>query len=84
MIGFRKVEGEIFRLGMLLEDIQEQTDDCKYSLAPSLISDESAHSSNPLWEVILRFIIQKLYYTVLLKKISKRCSCMFSSNICKA
>lgn len=57
MIGFRKVEGEIFRLGMLLEDIQEQTDDCKYSLAPSLISDESAHSSNPLWEVILRFII---------------------------
>nr|XP_038038838.1 protein AKNAD1 [Anas platyrhynchos] len=46
----RKVEGEIFRLGMLLEDIQEQTDDCKYSLAPSLISDESAHSSNPLWE----------------------------------
>ncbi|XP_068546374.1 protein AKNAD1 isoform X2 [Anas acuta] len=46
----RKVEGEIFRLGMLLEDIQEQTDNCKYSLAPSLISDESAHSSNPLWE----------------------------------
>ncbi|XP_032048378.1 protein AKNAD1 isoform X2 [Aythya fuligula] len=46
----RKVEGEIFRLGTLLEDIQEQTDDCKYSLAPSLISDESAHSSNPLWE----------------------------------
>ncbi|XP_047923201.1 protein AKNAD1 isoform X1 [Anser cygnoides] len=46
----RKVEGEIFRLGMLLEDIQEQTDDGKYSLAPSLISDESAHSLNPLWE----------------------------------
>ncbi|XP_035188797.1 protein AKNAD1 isoform X2 [Oxyura jamaicensis] len=46
----RKVEGEIFRLGMLLEDIQEQTDDCKYSLAPSLISDESARSSDLLWE----------------------------------
>uniref|UniRef100_A0A8C3C542 AKNA domain-containing protein n=1 Tax=Cairina moschata TaxID=8855 RepID=A0A8C3C542_CAIMO len=46
----RKVEGEIFRLGMLLEDIQEQTDDCKHSLAPSLISDESVLSSNPLWE----------------------------------
>lgn len=57
MIGFRKVEGEIFRLGMLLEDIQEQTDDGKYSLAPSLISDESAHSLNPLWEVIMSFII---------------------------
>ncbi|KAM6262635.1 protein AKNAD1 [Porphyrio hochstetteri] len=40
----RKVEGEIFRLGMLLEDIQEKTDDseCNSSL---LASYESAHSS---------------------------------------
>ncbi|NXI62794.1 AKND1 protein, partial [Anseranas semipalmata] len=46
----RKVEGEIFRLGMLLEDIQEQTDDSKCNLASLLTSCESAHSSYSLWE----------------------------------
>ncbi|NXI89414.1 AKND1 protein, partial [Psophia crepitans] len=47
----RKVEGEIFRLGMLLEDIQEQTDDSKHNL-PSLLASsyESAHSSYSLCE----------------------------------
>ncbi|NWQ73554.1 AKND1 protein, partial [Columbina picui] len=44
----RKVEGEIFRLGMLLEDIQEQTDDSKCNLSSLLTSDESAHSSYSL------------------------------------
>ncbi|NXW62705.1 AKND1 protein, partial [Eurystomus gularis] len=46
----RKVEGEIFRLGMLLEDIQEQTDDSKCNLSSSLTSYESAHSSYSLCE----------------------------------
>ncbi|NXC42510.1 AKND1 protein, partial [Penelope pileata] len=46
----RKVEGEIFRLGTLLEDIQEQTDDSKCKLVPSLTSCESAHSSYSFWE----------------------------------
>ncbi|XP_071666440.1 protein AKNAD1 isoform X3 [Patagioenas fasciata] len=46
----RKVEGEIFRLGMLLEDIQEQTDDSKSNLSSLLTSDESAHSSYSLCE----------------------------------
>ncbi|NXE22357.1 AKND1 protein, partial [Ardeotis kori] len=41
----RKVEGEIFRLGMLLEDMQEQTDVSKHSLSSLLTSYESAHSS---------------------------------------
>ncbi|NXQ82952.1 AKND1 protein, partial [Nyctibius grandis] len=45
----RKVEGKIFRLGTLLEDIQEQTDDstCNSSL---LTSYESTHSSYSLCE----------------------------------
>ncbi|NWS65989.1 AKND1 protein, partial [Crotophaga sulcirostris] len=42
----RKVEGEIFRLGMLLEDIQEQTDDSKCSLPSLLTSYGSAYSSS--------------------------------------
>ncbi|NXJ91527.1 AKND1 protein, partial [Corythaixoides concolor] len=46
----RKVEGEIFRLGMLLEDIQEQTDDSKCNLSSLLTSCESAHSSYSLCE----------------------------------
>ncbi|XP_010140721.1 PREDICTED: protein AKNAD1-like [Buceros rhinoceros silvestris] len=46
----RKVEGEIFRLGMLLEDIQEQTDDSKCNLSSLLNSYESAHSSYSLCE----------------------------------
>ncbi|XP_065601791.1 protein AKNAD1 [Cyrtonyx montezumae] len=48
----RKVEGEIFRLGMLLEDIQEQeqADGSKCRSSPSLTSCESAHSSYSLWE----------------------------------
>ncbi|NXW51646.1 AKND1 protein, partial [Nyctiprogne leucopyga] len=46
----RKVEGEIFRLGMLLEDIQEQTDDSKCNLSSLLTSYESAHSSHSLCE----------------------------------
>ncbi|NXS60461.1 AKND1 protein, partial [Brachypteracias leptosomus] len=46
----RKVEGEIFRLGMLLEDIQEQTDESKCNLSSSLTSYESAHSSYSLCE----------------------------------
>ncbi|XP_075616215.1 protein AKNAD1 isoform X2 [Balearica regulorum gibbericeps] len=46
----RKVEGEIFRLGMLLEDIQEQTDDSKCNLSSLLTSYESAQSSYSLCE----------------------------------
>ncbi|KAK4820261.1 hypothetical protein QYF61_022619, partial [Mycteria americana] len=46
----RKVEGQIFRLGMLLEDIQEQTDDSKCNLSSLLTSYESAHSSYSLCE----------------------------------
>ncbi|NXT38165.1 AKND1 protein, partial [Pelecanoides urinatrix] len=46
----RKVEGEIFRLRMLLEDIQEQTDDSKCNSSSFLTSCESAHSSNSLCE----------------------------------
>ncbi|NXI42628.1 AKND1 protein, partial [Galbula dea] len=45
-----KVEGEIFRLGTLLEDIQEQTDDSKCNFSPLLTSYESAHSSYSLCE----------------------------------
>ncbi|XP_067997040.1 protein AKNAD1 isoform X2 [Melanerpes formicivorus] len=41
----RKVEGEIFRLGMLLEDLQEQTDDSNCNLSSLPDSCESAHSS---------------------------------------
>ncbi|NXK61614.1 AKND1 protein, partial [Sylvietta virens] len=40
----RRVEGGIFRLGMLLEDIQEQIDGSKGSLSSLLTSYESAHS----------------------------------------
>ncbi|XP_061201975.1 protein AKNAD1 isoform X2 [Neopsephotus bourkii] len=46
----RKLEGEIFRLGMLLEDIQEQTYDSKCNLSSLLTSDESTHSSYCLCE----------------------------------
>ncbi|NXA49125.1 AKND1 protein, partial [Nothocercus julius] len=46
----RKVEGEIFRLGMLLEDIHEETDDSKCSSPPLLTPYESAHSSYSPWE----------------------------------
>ncbi|KAM6128737.1 protein AKNAD1 [Phoenicopterus ruber ruber] len=46
----RKVEGEIFRLGVLLEDIQEQTDDSTCNLPSLLTSCESAHSSYSLCE----------------------------------
>ncbi|XP_035750383.1 protein AKNAD1 isoform X2 [Egretta garzetta] len=46
----RKVEGEIFRLGMLLEDIQEQTDDSKCNLSSLFASYESAQSSYSLCE----------------------------------
>ncbi|XP_068055744.1 protein AKNAD1 isoform X3 [Anomalospiza imberbis] len=40
----RRVEGGIFRLGMLLEDIQEQIDGSKGSLSSLLTSYESAQS----------------------------------------
>ncbi|NXA59160.1 AKND1 protein, partial [Mohoua ochrocephala] len=40
----RRVEGGIFRLGMLLEDIQEQMDGSKGSLSSLLTSCESAQS----------------------------------------
>ncbi|XP_014738737.1 PREDICTED: protein AKNAD1 [Sturnus vulgaris] len=40
----RRVEGGIFRLGMLLEDIQEQIDGSKGSLSSLLTSHESAQS----------------------------------------
>ncbi|NXO79383.1 AKND1 protein, partial [Sitta europaea] len=40
----RRVEGGIFRLGMLLEDIQEQMDGSKGSLSSSLTSYESDQS----------------------------------------
>ncbi|KAM9378985.1 protein AKNAD1 [Phaethornis superciliosus] len=46
----RKVEGEIFRLGMLLEDIQEQTDDSKCILSSLITSYESVQSSYSLSE----------------------------------
>ncbi|XP_062437354.1 protein AKNAD1 [Rhea pennata] len=46
----RKVEGEIFRLGMMLEDIREQTGDSKCSFSPLLTPYESAHSSYSLCE----------------------------------
>ncbi|XP_061321143.1 protein AKNAD1 isoform X2 [Pezoporus flaviventris] len=46
----RKLEGEIFRLGMLLEDIQEQTDDSKCNSSSLLTSDEFAHSPYSLCE----------------------------------
>ncbi|NXF35947.1 AKND1 protein, partial [Nyctibius bracteatus] len=45
----RKVEGKIFRLGTLLEDIQEQTDDSKCN-SSLLTSYESTHSSYSLCE----------------------------------
>ncbi|XP_027654051.2 protein AKNAD1 [Falco rusticolus] len=41
----REVEGEIFRLGMVLEDIQEQSDDSQFNLSSLLTSCESANSS---------------------------------------
>ncbi|NXN11992.1 AKND1 protein, partial [Indicator maculatus] len=41
----RKVEGEIFRLGMLLEDLQEQTDDSNCNLSSLPDSQKSAYSS---------------------------------------
>ncbi|NXF04894.1 AKND1 protein, partial [Smithornis capensis] len=41
----RWVEGGIFRLGTLLEDIQEQMDHSKHNLSSLLTSCESAHSS---------------------------------------
>ncbi|NWU80602.1 AKND1 protein, partial [Onychorhynchus coronatus] len=46
----RRVEGGIFRLGMLLEDIQEQMDHSKHSLSSLLTSFESAHSSHSFCE----------------------------------
>ncbi|XP_027736231.1 protein AKNAD1 isoform X2 [Empidonax traillii] len=46
----RRVEGGIFRLGMLLEDIQEQMDHSKHSLASLLTSYESAPSSHSFCE----------------------------------
>ncbi|NWH61531.1 AKND1 protein, partial [Geococcyx californianus] len=42
----RKVEGEIFRLGVLLEGIQEQTDESKCNLSSLLNSYRSALSSS--------------------------------------
>ncbi|NXK78926.1 AKND1 protein, partial [Amazona guildingii] len=49
----RKLEGEIFRLGMLLEDIQEQTEDSKCNLSSLLTSAESADSSYSLCESLV-------------------------------
>ncbi|NXG18369.1 AKND1 protein, partial [Grallaria varia] len=46
----RRVEGGIFRLGMLLEDIQEQMDHSKHKLSSLLTSCESAHSSHSFCE----------------------------------
>ncbi|NXP49505.1 AKND1 protein, partial [Heliornis fulica] len=46
----RKVEGEIFRLGMLLEDLQEKNDDSKYNLSSLPTSYESDHSPYSLCE----------------------------------
>ncbi|NXF82873.1 AKND1 protein, partial [Sclerurus mexicanus] len=46
----RRVEGGIFRLGMLLEDIQEQMDRSKHNLSSLLTSCESAHSSHSFCE----------------------------------
>ncbi|XP_027527717.1 protein AKNAD1 isoform X2 [Neopelma chrysocephalum] len=46
----RRVEGGIFRLGLLLEDIQEQMDHSKHSLSSLLTSYESAYSSHSFCE----------------------------------
>ncbi|XP_051661176.1 protein AKNAD1 isoform X4 [Manacus candei] len=46
----RRVEGGIFRLGMLLEDIQEQMDHSKHSLSSLLTSYEAAYSSHSFCE----------------------------------
>ncbi|NWR86795.1 AKND1 protein, partial [Furnarius figulus] len=46
----RRVEGGIFRLGMLLEDIQEQMDHSKQNLSSLPTSCESAHSSHSFCE----------------------------------
>ncbi|XP_050162629.1 protein AKNAD1 isoform X2 [Myiozetetes cayanensis] len=46
----RRVEGGIFRLGMRLEDIQEQMDHSKHSLSSWLTSNESAPSSHSFCE----------------------------------
>ncbi|NWU92189.1 AKND1 protein, partial [Upupa epops] len=46
----RKVEGEILRLGMLLEDMQEQHNDSKFTLSSCLTSHDSTHSLYSLCE----------------------------------
>ncbi|NXM79180.1 AKND1 protein, partial [Serilophus lunatus] len=46
----RRVEGGIFRLGTLLEDIQEQMDHSKHNLSSSPTSYEAAHSSHSFCE----------------------------------
>ncbi|NXP25915.1 AKND1 protein, partial [Scytalopus superciliaris] len=46
----RRVEGGIFRLGMLLEDIEEQMDHSKHNLSSLLTSCESANSSHSFCE----------------------------------
>ncbi|NWI92429.1 AKND1 protein, partial [Pitta sordida] len=46
----RRVEGGIFKLGTLLEDIQEQMDHSKHHLSSLPASRESAHSSHSFCE----------------------------------
>ncbi|NXA12002.1 AKND1 protein, partial [Sapayoa aenigma] len=46
----RRVEGGIFRLGTLLEDIQERMDRSKHNLSSLLTSCASAHSSHSFCE----------------------------------
>ncbi|NXS11223.1 AKND1 protein, partial [Neodrepanis coruscans] len=46
----RRVEGGIFRLGILLEDIQEQMDHSNHNLSSSPTSYSSAHSSHSFCE----------------------------------
>lgn len=82
MIDFRKVEGEIFRLGTLLEDIQEQADDSKHRWAPSLTSYGSAHSSHSLREVT-----EFDHFKTALFHSTEETQCgysMFSSNVCRS
>lgn len=81
MIDFRKVEGEIFRLGTLLEEIQEQADDSKHRWAPSHSSCGSAHSSYSLWEVTESYHLKTALFHFIQEK--QNGYHMFSSKICK-
>lgn len=81
MIDFRKVEGEIFRLGTMLEDIKELADDSRHRWAPSPSSCGSAHSSYSLWEVTESYHLKTALFHFIQEK--QGGYHIFSSNICK-